>query len=340
MRNYIRYIVSICLLATAGCIKKEPIATTPPDSTAASLRSLLTNNFSFSLFYEAMRKAGVDTLLDNEGGGYTIMAPDNGALNRSGITGDSLQRMNPDDLRKMILYHVVPGKISSAGIPQALNFSYGTLAHDTLYTSTTALDTNLYVNGIAVVKKNIYARNGVIHALEYALTIPAGSVQVLLEHNPDYSCLVAGLKKFGYWEELKTRRPCVILAPTNEAFALHNWNVTAIDDMEVADYKKLVFGSYVLSPAFFFIRDVRMAPPAGPFLKEDVLLSILPASSGNGIRIKVLPLNYRDPEYSLRNIFYGDWFDLSYDKPGQLAVNGIVHRVDQLPVIPDSARIR
>jgi uncharacterized surface protein with fasciclin (FAS1) repeats len=340
MQHPTRYIVSFLLLLAVGCIKKETIALTPPDSTAANLRSLLINNFSFSLFYEAIKKAGVDTLLDNESGGYTLMAPDNGAFSRSGISADSLRKMSTDDLRKMVLYHVVPGRIGSTGIPQAINFAYPTLAKDTLFTSTTALDTNLYVNGIAVIKKNIYARNGVIHAVEHVLNVPARSVQELLAGNPDYSCLVAGLKKFGYWEELKTGKPYVILAPTNEAFAAHNWDAAAINNMNAADYKRLVFGSYLLSPAFFFTRDMKMAPPAGPFLKEDILLSFETVSSGLGMKVKVYPLNYRDPEYALRIIFYGDWVDLSYDKPGELAVNGIVHRVDQLPVIPDSTRIR
>ncbi|MGO4291047.1 fasciclin domain-containing protein [Chitinophaga sp. RAB17] len=340
MRDYIRYVVFLLLLTTAGCIKKEAIEATPPDSTAANLRSLLTNNFSFSMFYEALKKTGADTLLDNETGGYTLLAPDNAAFGRSGITADSLRKMSTDDLRKLILYHVVPGKIGSAGIPQAYNFPYPTLALDSLYTSTTSLDTNLYVNGVTVVKKNIYARNGVIHALEKALTVPARSVQDILALNPDYSCLVAGLKKFGQWDALDTRKPCVILAPTNEAFASYNWDVDGINNMQVADYKKLVFDSYVLSPAFFFLTDMKVAAPSGPFLKDDVLLSIVRTNNGNGIRIKVFPLNYRDPEYNLRTIFYGDWVDLLYSKPGKLAVNGIVHQLDQLPVIPDSARIR
>lgn len=340
MRNHIKYIAALFFIVTAGCIKKEAIGPPPPDSSKATLRNLLANNFSFSLFYDAMKKAGVDSLLDNEAGGYTLLAPDNSAFARSGITADSLRKLSPDDLRKLVLYHVVQGKISSTGIPQALNFAYTTLASEAVYTSTTVLDTNLYVNGSLVVKKNIYGRNGIIHALKNVLSFPASSVQELLARNPDYSCLAAGLKKFGYWDELRTVKRCVLMAPTNEAFALHNWDLTAIENMDARDFKRLVFGSYVLHPAFFFTRDFKMAPPAGPFLEEEVLLSFQTSSSGDGIRIKVLPLNYRDPEYSLRIIFYGDWFDLSYDNPGELAVNGIVHRVDQLPVIPDSARIR
>lgn len=85
---------------------------------------------------------------------------------------------------------------------------------------------------------------------------------------------------------------------------------------------------------------MKVTAPSGPFLNDDVLLSIIRDNNGSGIRIKVLPLDYRNPEYGLRTIFYGDWVNLPYGKPGKLAVNGIVHQVDQLPVIPDSARIR
>ncbi|MCW3466071.1 fasciclin domain-containing protein [Chitinophaga nivalis] len=339
MRDHTRYIIILLLLLTAGCIHKDAIDT-PSVRAAASLRSLLTNNFSFSMFYEAMRKAGVDTLLDNEASGYTLLIPDNGAFERSGITPDSLRKMLPEAIRKMVLYHVVPGKVSSTGIPQTLNYPFVTLGEKSVFTSTTVLDTNLYVNGIAVVKKNIAARNGVIHALKEVLTVPAGSVQEILAGNPHYSCLVAGLKKFGYWEALATQPSQVILAPTNEAFAMHHWEEKDINNMKTTDYKKLVFGSYVMNQVFFFTNDVRMAPPQGPFLQGEVLLFVERANTGEGIRIKVMPLNYRDPEFGLRIIFYGDWVNIPYSRPGQQAVNGIVHQVDQLPVVPDSALIR
>lgn len=339
MQYAIKYSLAGLLLLLAGCIKKDAAPFQPIDASSASLRDVLANNFSFSLFYEAMRKTGTDTLLDNEKEGYTLFAPDNGAFSRSGITPDSLQRINIEVLRKTVLYHVVPGKISSTAIPQALNYSFATLEKDLLYTSATSLDTNLYVNGLTVIKKNIRARNGVVHAVENVLTLPVSSVQEILAKDPEFSVLVAGFKKFGLWDQLANSKPIVVLAPTNTAFADHNWNEAAINDMNPAEFKKFVFGTYVLSPAFFFLRDLHIAPPKGPFLQDDVLL-LFQRSGPVDIEAKVLPYNYRDSENSTRNIYYGDWVRYPNDRPGQLAINGIVHIADQLPVIPDSARIK
>lgn len=339
MQSRIKYMTVVALLLiAAGCIKKESIP--PMASNTASLRDLLTNNFSFSLWYQAMQKSGTDTLLDNNSQGYTIFAPDNGAFFRSGISSDSLGRISAADLRKLVLYHVLPGRISSANIPQNLNYSYASLNNDLLYTSTNTVDTNLYVNGINVVKKDINAKNGFIHALENVLTPPPATVQDLLMANPDYSCLVAGFKKFGLWEELKARGPMVVLAPTNDAFAAHNWDVDAINAMNVNEYQKMAFSTYILNPAFFFIPNVRMAPPSGPFIQGDVYLLMQRGPNGLDLEVKAVPWNYRSEALQNRSIFYGDWVRFPYSSPGKLAANGIVHEALSLNVIPDSVRIK
>jgi uncharacterized surface protein with fasciclin (FAS1) repeats len=340
MRSPIKYLtVFVLLLIVAGCIKKESIPP-PAGSVTASLRDLLANNFSFSIWYEAMQRSGTDSLLDNNGDGYTLFAPDNNAFERAGISLDSLRRIQSADLRRLVLYHILPGRISSAGVPQSLNYSFTAMSNDLFYTSTNATDTNLYVNGVQVVRKNITAKNGFIHALESTLTLPAASVQDILAADPDYSCLVAGFKKFNLWDELKGPGPMVVLAPNNDAFAAHNWDLDAINGMNTNEFRKMVFGIYILKPAFFFIPNVRMAPPVGPFVQGDTYLLINRGGNGMDAIIKAVPWNYRAPELSSRTIFYGDWVTYPYTEPGKLAVNGILHEALTLNVIPDSARVK
>jgi uncharacterized surface protein with fasciclin (FAS1) repeats len=340
MRFSIQYLtIFFLLLIAAGCIKKESI---PPSANniTASLRDLLVNNFSFSIWYEAMQRSGTDSLLDDNSEGYTLFAPDNSAFERAGISLDSLRRIGSAELRRLVLYHVLPGRINSADVPQTLNYSFSAMSNDLLYTSTNAVDTNLYVNGIQVVRKNIMAKNGFIHALESTLTLPAASVQDILAADPDYSCLVAGFKKFNLWDELKGPGPMVVLAPNNDAFAAYNWDVDAINGMNTNEFRKMAFGTYILKPAFFFIPNVRMAPPAGPFVQDDTYLLIGRGGNGMDAIIKAVPSNYRDAELSSRNIFYGDWVTYPYAQPGKLAVNGILHEAPSLNVIPDSARVK
>lgn len=339
MKPSVRYMIVCLLLLAAGCIKK---ATVPPpaDDGIATLRDLLANNFSYSMFYEAMKRTGTDTLLDNTGNGYTIFLPDDGAFDRSGISPDSLRRMNAEALKKLVLYHIMPGKVPSSNIPQAINHAMVTLEKNMLYVSSTSKDTVLYVNGIVLNKQNIPGKNGVIHAIDQSLAVPAASVQDIISGNPDYSCFVAGLKKFGLWDQLKTSNPLVVLAPTNAAYAAYNWDEEAVENMDVRQYKKMAFSTNVLSPAFFFINDLRIAPPQGPFMQEEVLLTISGFSGGGGQQIKVVPYDWLTPENSLRTIWYGDWVFYPYSNPGQLAANGVVIRSQTLNMIPDSAKVK
>jgi uncharacterized surface protein with fasciclin (FAS1) repeats len=340
MRFPIKYFTAfLILLIVAGCIKKESIPL-PANSVTASLRDLLSNNFSFSMWYSAMQRSGTDSLLENNSEGYTIFAPDNGAFGRAGISPDSLGRIGIEELRRLVLYHVLPGKIASSGFPQRLNYSVTAMSNDIFYTSTNAIDTNLLVNGIKVVRKDITAKNGIIHALEKTLALPAPSVQDILAADPDYSCLVAGFKKFNLWDELKAPGPMVVLAPTNDAFAAYNWDENAINAMNTHEFRKMVFGTYIMKPAFFFIPNVRMAPPVGPFVQGDTYLLINRGGNGLDASIKAVPWNYRSPEMSSRVIFYGDWVNYPYTEPGKLAVNGILHEALSLNVIPDSARVK
>ncbi|HVK46677.1 MAG TPA: fasciclin domain-containing protein [Pseudobacter sp.] len=339
MRSSIKYTAAITLLLImTGCIKEDGIP--PKDSNYSSLRNLIANNFSFSLWYEAMQQAGVDTILDNSSNGYTLFVPDNNAFAKSGISRDSLRRISAAELKKMVQYHIMTGTTISAGIPQALNYGYTALNSQLLYTSTNQVDTALYINGVAVLQKDIMAKNGVIHALGQVLTPPPPTVQDLLTADPNYSCLVAGFRKFGIWDELRKPGPMVVLAPTNDAFAAHNLDEAAIEAMNPAEYRKAAFSAYLMDPVFFFIPNVFMAPPAGPFIQGDIYLLLERGSNGSDLRVKAVPWNYRSVEMQNRSIFYGDWVNFPFTSPGKLAANGIVHQAMDLYMIPDSVRIK
>ncbi|NML22617.1 fasciclin domain-containing protein [Pseudoflavitalea sp. G-6-1-2] len=339
MKLLVKYITVCLLLMTAACIKKQAIPP-PADNGVASLRDLLANNFSYSMFYSAMKRTSTDSLLDNAGEGYTIFLPDDGAFGRSGISRDSLGKMKVEDLKKLVLYHIVAGRVPTNSIPQIMNHPMPTVEKDFVYASSTSQIATLYINGIAVNKQDVMAKNGLIHVLNQALSIPAASVQDIIAATPEYSVFAAGLKKFGLWDQLKTGNPMVVLAPTNEAYAAYNWDVEAINNMDVREYRKMAFGTNILSPAFFFINDLRIAPPQGPFMQEDVML--ISSGSGGGFQrqLKVVPFDWQSPENSLRSVWYGDWVFYPDDQQGQLAVNGVVIRSQTLNVIPDSAKVK
>ena len=339
MKSSVKYITVCLLLMTAACIKKQAVPP-PADNGVASLRDLLANNFSYSMFYGAMKRTSTDSLLDNAGEGYTIFLPDNGAFSRAGISPDSLAKIKAEELKKLVLYHIIAGKVPANSIPQIMNHAMPTVEKDLIYASSTSAISTLYINGIAVNRQDVMAKNGLIHVLNQTLTLPAASVQDIIAATPEYSVFAAGLKKFGLWDQLKTGNPMVVLAPTNEAYAAYNWDVDAVNNMDVRQYRKMAFGTNILSPAFFFINDLRIAPPQGPFMQEDVMILSSGFSGGFQRRLKVVPFDYQSPENSLRSIWYGDWVFYPDDIQGQLAVNGVVIRSQTLNVIPDSAKVK
>ncbi len=333
----------LLLICTAGCIKEKTVPGPAGDRTTATLRSLLANNFTFSMFYTAMRRAGVDTLLD--GHAYTLLLPDNNAFAGAGITADSLDRIPVETLRKQILYHVLRGSFRRMDVPQAIDYQYLTMEGNALFTSVNLTaspqlrDTTIYVNGIPAVRQDVMAVNGVIHILQKPLTVPVSSVQYLLEQNPDYSCLVAGFKKFGLWNRLLEPGPFVIMAPTNESFAQHNWDEAAINDMQPETFRPLVFSCYQLNSMFFFNIDfMKLAPPSGPVLLDSAYLKYDGNLPDGTFGFRVLPLNYRELEGAQMIYWYGRTFGIN--KPDQLAANGIVHQIDKVGVVPDSVKIR
>lgn len=333
----------LLLTGAAGCIKEKTVPGPAGNRTTATLSSLVANNFSFSMFYDAMQRTGIDTLLN--GKEYTLLVPDNNAFAGAGITPDSLARVPVETLRKLLLYHIIKGGVRRMDVPQAIDFQYQSMEGNTLYTSVNLTaspqvkDTTLYVNGIPAVRQDVMAVNGVIHIMQKPLTVPAPGLQYLLEHNPDYSYLVAGFKKFGLWNRLQEPGPFVIMAPTNESFAMHNWNLDAINNMQPAAFRPLVFSCYQLKSMFFFHVDyMKLAPPAGPVFLDNAYLKYDSQLPDGTYGFRVLPVNYRELEGAETIYWYGKPFLIN--KPDQLAANGVVHQIDKVGVVPDSVQIR
>jgi uncharacterized surface protein with fasciclin (FAS1) repeats len=119
---------------------------------------------NFNTLVAALEKAGlVDTLKGK--GPFTVFAPTDEAfemlLKELGITAEEL--LARDDLKNILLYHVVPGKVMSGDLKDGMKAK--TLADKTVDIS---LDP-VMVNKANVVKADIAASNGVIHVIDKVL---------------------------------------------------------------------------------------------------------------------------------------------------------------------------
>ena len=134
------------------------------------------NNPNFSILVAALQKADlVDALLG--AGPFTVFAPTNAAfedlLEALGITAEEL--LAQPDLAKVLLFHVVSGKVMSTSLTDGLMAV--TLNGESV---TFDLEGGVKVNGSTVTAADLEAGNGVIHVIDKVL-VPANFTYVAQE---------------------------------------------------------------------------------------------------------------------------------------------------------------
>ncbi len=125
----------------------------------------------FSTLVAAIKAAGlVDTLKGP--GPFTVFAPTNAAFAKLPAGTVKALLNSPERLKAILTYHVIPGKITAK---QAMSMKSPT-SPPTVEGKTLRVTTRggtVMVNGAKVIKANITADNGVIHAIDTVL-VPGG----------------------------------------------------------------------------------------------------------------------------------------------------------------------
>lgn len=126
----------------------------------ATIAQIVQNDPNFSTLLAAVQAAGlVETL--NSPGPYTVFAPTNAAF--AALPPGQLQALLNDRnaLRNVLLYHVVPGRVTSA---QVVNLrSANTASGGTLRIS--SMNGRVMINDSQVIAADVRASNGVIHVI-------------------------------------------------------------------------------------------------------------------------------------------------------------------------------
>jgi uncharacterized surface protein with fasciclin (FAS1) repeats len=116
---------------------------------------------SFETLVAAVKAANLADTLAGEGP-YTVFAPTDEAFAKlpEGTVENLLA--NPDQLREILLYHVVPGKVTAA---QVVNLDRATTAQGSDIAIKVA-DGAVMVNDASVITTDIETSNGVIHVID------------------------------------------------------------------------------------------------------------------------------------------------------------------------------
>lgn len=167
---------------------------------------------SFTTLVKALKAADlVDTL--NGDGPFTVFAPTDEAFAK--LPDGALEKLiaHPKQLREVLLYHVVAGKVKASDVFQ-LNVAATVLGAPVLVNTKDGVK----INDSTVIKPDVTASNGVIHVID-AVLLPPGNIVETASKAGKFNTLLAAAKAAGLAETLASDGPFTVFAPTDAAFA-------------------------------------------------------------------------------------------------------------------------
>lgn len=155
----LKKIVALCV-ASVTALGISARAAQAPDKNIAEIA---VSNPNFSTLVKALTAADLVTTLKGEGP-FTVFAPTNDAFAKIKPATLNALLKNKEALKKVLLYHVVPGKIVAADVMKLKN---GTKVKTVEGSEITVKVTpTVMVNNAKVTKTDIEATNGVIHVID------------------------------------------------------------------------------------------------------------------------------------------------------------------------------
>jgi len=137
-------------------------------SNSADIVEVAVSNGSFTTLVAAVKAADlVDTLKGD--GPFTVFAPTDEAFAKLPEGTVESLLANPDKLREVLLYHVVPGKVTAQ---QVVGLDSAATAQGSKVQIRVA-DGSVMIDDASVVSTDIEAANGVIHVID-SVIIPRG----------------------------------------------------------------------------------------------------------------------------------------------------------------------
>lgn len=175
----------LCALAAVGLSltacnrepeKAEAPAAAPVPSSGETVLATASSDPDFTTLVSAIQTAEIASALDGAGP-YTIFAPTNAAFEK--VPADRRDYLTTpagrEDLRRLLTYHVVPGRLDSADLVQRIQAGGGELALTTMQGGVLTARVNAggsieltdAAGGLSrVIEADMAGSNGVIHAVD------------------------------------------------------------------------------------------------------------------------------------------------------------------------------
>lgn len=251
-KNSLMYTLTMLMvlsLSFVACNKDDDEQ--PEDS--QNIVEIVTGDAQFSTLASALQRVNLVTVLEGTGP-FTVFAPTNAAFNALGV---DLSTISDEDLKEILLYHVIGGaKVAFGQIQDGQ--TYVTTAAETgpdnnqLSMLIEKANGAVKINGsINVSTPDVDATNGVIHIVD-AVIMPLDVVGHATA-NSSFSDLVGalGTADGDLVNALKATGPFTVFAPVNSAFEAIATTVAGLSTEQLAKVLTyhVVAGSNVRSPA-------------------------------------------------------------------------------------------
>ena len=215
------------LATLAAAVSLSVLAPVVPTLAAGDIPTVATGDGRFKTLVAALGAAGlVDTL--KGAGPFTVFAPTDAAFAKLPAgTVDALLK-DPERLKGVLLYHVVPGKVPAAEVVKLTSAK-------TVQGSNVAIrvsGSTVFINDAQVTAADVDASNGIVHVIDTVLLPPATSPTPAPAPAPQaqdiaataigdgrFKTLVTALGAAGLVDTLKGPGPFTVFAPTDAAFA-------------------------------------------------------------------------------------------------------------------------
>ena len=161
----------IALLILAALAIAAPAATAAPaqkEAASPTIATLAAKTPQLSTLLSLVKKAGLADELSAPGA-LTVFAPTNAAFKKVPKTTLNALAKNPAALKRVLLYHVVAGKVTAAKVVKLK--SAKTLAGPSVRIRVSGM--TVRINNARVTTADVKASNGVVHVIDRVLIPPA-----------------------------------------------------------------------------------------------------------------------------------------------------------------------
>ncbi len=217
-------ILLVAILALAACAPQAtPMPTVEPtvipEPELSDIVDTAVADGRFTTLAAALGAADLVDTLKGEGP-FTVFAPTDDAFAKlpEGTVDTLLLPENLEQLKSILLYHVVSGKVMASDVVTLTSA-------DTVLGEPVTIKVDMgkvYLNDtVEVIITDVEASNGVIHVIDSVLLPPAKLVDIVDTAVADgrFTTLAAALSAADLVDTLKGEGPFTVFAPTDDAFA-------------------------------------------------------------------------------------------------------------------------